>query len=274
LARAIRVARRLDHGLARRLHGVRVLVDVRTPLNLTVLRPVWRHLVDDPQLQVQFTQEDGTHVAEALEAEGLRGSLIERDAARWQRFDLVMTADLWNQTKLNRCRRRINFVHGVAGKYSLDDPHRLEAANLSKFDRIAFANEDRLARYVAAGVIDRSRAVLVGFPKSDDLVNGVWQAEVVRAELGLSPSLPTIVYAPTFSPASSLHANGEAVIQALLDTGCNVIVKLHDRSMVPHPRFTAGVDWPARLAAFETHPRFAFAKAPDVAPVEPAPVDG
>jgi GT2 family glycosyltransferase len=264
---ALRVARRLDYRIGRLCGRIRVLVDVRTPLNLTVLRPVWQRLLADPRIEVQFAEERGTGVREALEAEGLAGALIERDAALWRRFDLAMTADLWNHTKLRRCRRTINFFHGVAGKYSLDDPLRLRAASLSRFDRVAFINEDRLERYVGAGIVDRSRAVLVGLPRNDDLVNGVWRPEVVRASLGLSPSLPTIVYAPTFSPASSLHAGGETLVSALLDTGCNVIVKLHDRSMVPHPRFTDGVDWSSRLSIFDANPRFVLAKTADAGPL-------
>lgn len=236
-------------------------------MNLAVLRPVWRPLVDDPRVQVRFTEEPGTGVREALDAEGLGGALIGAEAARWLRIDLAMTADLWNHAELRRCRSRINFAHGVAGKYSLDDPASLAEANLSQYDRIAFANADRLERYVAAGVVSRSNAVLVGFPKTDDLVNGAWDRDATLTSLGLAPSLRTILYAPTFSAANSLHLGGEALVSALLDTGCNVIVKLHDRSMLPHPRYTDGIDWPDRLTAFSGNPRFALARVPDITPV-------
>jgi CDP-glycerol glycerophosphotransferase (TagB/SpsB family) len=177
-----------------------------------------------------------------------------------------MTADLWNRTDLHRCRRRINFFHGVAGKYDLDDPRKLGAADLPSFDRIAFINRDRMDRYLSAGAISARQAVLVGFPKADELVNGRWQAHAVRASLGLAPTLDTVLYAPTFSPANSLHLAGPAIVETLLASGRNVIVKLHDRSMVPHAKFTEGVDWPARLAVYERHPRFALARAADAGP--------
>ena len=48
--------------------------------------------------------------------------------------------------------------------------------------------------------------------------------------LGLDPSRPTVLYAPTWSPASSLNAMGKELDRRLLATGANLIVKLHDRS--------------------------------------------
>lgn len=258
--------RRLDHAAGRLAGRTRVLVDVRTPMNLAVLRPVWSALAADARIALTFTAEEMSGVGAALRADGLADALVERDAVAWTRFDLAMTADAWNHAPLHRCRRRINFFHGVAGKYDLDHPDRIGGAGLRQFDRVAFINRDRLERYLRCGAVRPQQALLVGFPKVDDLVNGAWPAAEVRASLGLSPSLETVLYAPTFSPASSLHLAGEAIVTALLETGRNVIVKLHDRSLVPHPRYTAGIDWVGRLAAFDGHPRYALARGPEAGP--------
>lgn len=263
---AARTLRQADHAIGRATSRLRVLVDVRTPMNLAVLRPVWARLQQDRRVAVLFTAEDADGVARALDADGLRPSLVSREAAAWMRVDLALTADAWNHAPLRRCRRWINFFHGVAGKYDLDDPRKLRAASLDRFDRLAFINEDRMRRYLDAGVIRSSQAALVGFPKTDDLVNGAWPADVVRTSLGLSPSLDTILYAPTFSTANSLHCAGESIVEALLGSGRNVVVKLHDRSMTPHPKYTDGIDWPRRLARFEAHPRFALARMADAGP--------
>ena len=48
--------------------------------------------------------------------------------------------------------------------------------------------------------------------------------------LGLSRDRPTVLYAPTWSPASSLNLLGVALLQRLRQLPVNVIVKLHDRS--------------------------------------------
>ena len=257
---------RVDHAVGRWTSGVRVLVDVRTPMNLSILRPVWNRLRADDRVQLRFCAEDHTGVLEALERDGLVNGLITRDAAGPMRWDLALTADAWNHARLRRCRRVMQFFHGVAGKYDLDNPRMLAAAGLHRIDRIAFINEDRMQRYLASGVIRPEQAVLVGYPKSDDLLNGHWPPGPVRAGLGLDPARATVLYAPTFSPASSLHLAGPAIVSALLASGVNVIVKLHDRSMKPDPRLSDGVDWPARLSSFETDARFALARDADAGP--------
>jgi CDP-glycerol glycerophosphotransferase (TagB/SpsB family) len=56
-----------------------------------------------------------------------------------------------------------------------------------------------------------------------------------------------VLYAPTWSPASSLNAIGMELVAGLLRMPVNVIVKLHDRSRDPRERYSGGVDWVARL---------------------------
>ena len=263
---ALAAIRRIDHAVGRRASRASVLIDVRTPMNLAVLRPVWRHLSQDPRVRLAFVAEDHGGALATLAPEGLAGALIPRTGARWQRWDLAITADAWNHTPLARCRRRIQFFHGVAGKYDLDHPERLAAADLHQFDRVGFINTNRMQRYLRSGAVRPEQAVLVGYPKIDDLLNGAWPAPAVRSSLGLPPDHRAVLYAPTFSTAGSLHLAGEAIVQALLDTGASVIVKLHDRSMTPDPKHTNAVDWPARLAAFAAEPRFAFARTADAGP--------
>lgn len=264
---AVRPIRRLDHALGRMGSRLQVLVDVRTPMNLAVLRPVWSALRGDSRIRLWFTAEDMKEVGAALKSDGLDSALLERDAVRWRRFDLSISADAWNQVDLSRCRARLNFFHGVAGKYDLDNPERLSAAGLDRFDRIAFINADRLRKWVNAGAVTAQQAVLVGFPKLDDVVNQRWSRHAVHESLGLDSSLETVLYAPTFSTAGSLHAAGEAIVTALLTTGRNVIVKLHDRSLVPHPRYTNGIDWRERFQSPAHRPRFAFAEQADAGPL-------
>jgi hypothetical protein len=265
--RVMRALRRLDR-MAGRLRGRRrVLVEVRTPMNLEVLRPVWSALGADARMDLSFVAEDETGVGAVLTPEGLAGRMITASSARWTRFDLALNADPWNAIDLRRCGRRLNFFHGVAGKYDLDDPAALgRGLDLRIYHRVMFPNEDRLRRYLDAGVVHPRQAVLVGFPKADDLVNGRWSAAEVRTGLGLDPARATVLYAPTFSPESSLHLAGESIVEVLLASGWNVIVKLHDRSLVPHPRFTAGIDWPSRLARFTRQPGYAFASGPHAGP--------
>jgi len=55
-------ARRIDHAAGRTLTRLRVLVDVRTPMNVAVLRPVWSALATDPRITLAFTAEQSQPV--------------------------------------------------------------------------------------------------------------------------------------------------------------------------------------------------------------------
>lgn len=265
--KTFRALRGIDRAIAHLTGPHRVLVEVRSPMNLEVLRPLWSALRRDSRVELAFTSESDDWVRPLLQAEGLADRLIPQWRAIWARFDLAVNADPWNALPLRRCWRRANFFHGVAGKYDLDDPKALgQNVDFDIYDRVMFANEDRLRRYVDGGIVPAAHAALVGFPKSDDLVNGRWTSASVRAELGLDPGRETILYAPTFSPASSLHLAGEALIDALLTTGRNVIVKLHERSTVPHPKYTGNVDWMARLARFVGRDGYAYATGAHASP--------
>lgn len=263
----VAAARALDHAVGRQLTRVRVLVDVRTPMNAAVLRSVWAVLAGDPRIELAFVAEQPATVAPMLAAAGVSGALLGREEATWKRWDLVLTADAWNHTPVRRCRRRMQFFHGVAGKYDLDNPSQLKAAGLERFDRVAFINASRMNRYVDAGLVAPDRAVLVGYPKLDDLLNGAWLATDVRRSLGLDPALRTLLFAPTFSVAGALHLAGREIVGIALESGANVIVKLHDRSMIRDAHHTAGIDWPAELGLFASNPRFVLARGADVAPL-------
>ena len=155
----------------------------------------------------------------------------------------------------------------MAGKYDLDSPDALPIG-FDLYDRVAFVNADRLDRYVNGGLVSRDAAVLVGYPKVDALVNGRYDAAAVRASLQLEMHRRTAIYAPTWSPASSLNIAGEAIVTDLLAAGFNVIVKLHDRSLDPtEARFSGGIDWRARFAAMHSPGRMAFVEAADSSPL-------
>jgi CDP-glycerol glycerophosphotransferase len=134
------------------------------------------------------------------------------------------------------------------------------------YSRVAFANADRMQRYLDGRIVTRAQAVLVGYPKLDALVNGAFNPTRVRRSLGLDPARPTALFSPTWSSASALHVAGEAIIEHLIAAGINVIAKLHDRSLQTSERFTDGIDWRARLARFAPTGAFALATTADSSP--------
>jgi CDP-glycerol glycerophosphotransferase len=160
----------------------------------------------------------------------------------------------------------MNFFHGVAGKYNLDDPSHLPI-NFELYDKVAFVNADRMRRYLDNGVISRRAAVLVGFPKIDPLVNGRYDGAAVRDRLGLEMHRRTAIYAPTWSPASSLNVAGDEIVASLVGAGWNVIIKPHDLSFDPDPKYSGGIDWRKRLRQVETPGRVAMTDEADASPL-------
>ena len=150
-SRLVRTAKRIDRTVDHLRGPRRVLIEVRSPMNLEVLRPVWSACADDPRIELTFTAIDHAWVRPPLEAAGMAHRLIPSRAAIWRRFDLAFNADPWDALNLRRCWRRVNFFHGVAGKYDLDDPAALgRNVDFSIYDRLMFANEDRGKKMAAA----------------------------------------------------------------------------------------------------------------------------
>jgi hypothetical protein len=263
---AARLIRSIDTRVRRSTGRRRVLVYVRTAMHAGVLEPIARGLERDPRLEVRYLSERDAKRDEIGRALGRPLSWISARRATWARIDLLITADPWTAPTMHRSFKRVNFFHGVAGKYNLDDPSHLPIG-FDEYDRVAFVNADRMGRYLDKCVVRRDAAVLVGFPKIDALVNGRYDGAAIRERLGLEMHRPTAIYAPTWSPASSLHVAGDAIVASLVDRGWNVIVKPHARSFDPDPQYSGGVDWRTRLRAMEVSGRVVFSESADASPL-------
>ena len=176
-----KVAHEVDHAIGRLSSVRRVLVEMRTPVYQAVLGPVCSMLQEVPGVDLSYTSEYPDRIVPLV---GSRRFLTHSEA-EWTRFDLYLNADPWAAARLRRCARRINFFHGVAGKYDLDRPRGLPMG-FEDYDRVAFINRDRMQRYLDAGVVTPSQAVLVGYPKLDRLasrqVSGARNPRRARAE--------------------------------------------------------------------------------------------
>ena len=258
IRRLTRAAHAIDHAIGRLSPVRRVLVELRTPVSKAILCPVYETLADRPDVDLFFTSEYPDRIAGLVPTQ----RLLTHAQAEWRRWDLCFDADPWGVASLRRCAKRVNFFHGVAGKYDLDNPVSLPMG-YEYYDRVAFVNRDRMARYLASRIVTTSQARLVGYPKLDRLAAGRIDGAAVRASLGLDPSRPTVLYAPTYSEASSLHLAGETIVRDAAAAGCNVIVKLHDRSLDADRRYNAGIDWRARMRALEEPRRICYVEAPD-----------
>jgi CDP-glycerol glycerophosphotransferase (TagB/SpsB family) len=245
---ALNIAREMDRQLAHWRSDKRaVLVNSRTAMNFSIVRPILEAMRADRRVQFYLTaSEQPRRLTEIYAEAGDDARLISPRRAAFKRFDAYLTADmLWPQ--LPRGTRRILMFHGVAGKYAnvYDSPD----VSMRHWDRLYFINEQRLRNFIKAGAIDAdSRAArLVGYPKLDCLVDGSLNRDEILTSLGINPSRRTVLYAPTWSPYSSLNVMGEALVEKLCAAGLAVIVKLHDRSRDPEYIHSGGINWPARL---------------------------
>jgi len=228
---------------------VRILFEAATPMSLAVFKPILDRLEQDSRLEFWFTASDRSWDAHRIfRAAGMTGRIVEAREARWRKFDAYVNTDFWNMTWLPRRTTRVHLFHGVAGKYDLDAPVAI-APVVASFDLLMFPNRQRLQKYADAGLVDSDgpQAQLVGYPKVDCLVDGSLDRAAIQRALGLDPLTPTVLYAPTWSPYSSLHSMGVDVITSLCRLGLNVIVKLHDRSYDRTTRGSGGFDWRERL---------------------------
>jgi hypothetical protein len=259
----LRGVRGLDKRLSRRSDRRRILVDARTPVNFTMVAPVYRAMQADPRVEYYFTaSEEPARISEIYhEARGIR--LIHPRRAALIRFDAYIASDFMWATLL-RDTARIQIFHGVGGKYGFDAPDR----SMREWHRLFFVNERRLRNFVARGAVDAdSPAIrLVGMPKADCLVDGTFSRDHVLQALGLDPARRTVLYAPTWSPASSLNAIGVELLEALGRMPVNVIMKLHDRSRDLRPRYSGGVDWAAKLQPLLVPGRGVLAPGHDISP--------
>jgi hypothetical protein len=261
--RLVRGVRGLDRALSRRSDRRRVLVDARTPVNFTMVAPVVRAMRTDPRVSFYFTAtEEPGRIAE-IYREAAAIATIHPKRAALLKFDAYVASDfMW--APLLRETVRIQVFHGVGGKYGFDAPE----TSMREWHRLFFINERRLRNFIAGGAIDvDSPAIrLVGMPKVDCLVDGTFTREAELASLGLDPSRPTVLYAPTWSPASSLNAMGLELIRRLDRMPVNVIVKLHDRSRDRRERYSGAVDWVAAIEPLLTPGKGAIAPGHDISP--------
>ena len=242
----------------------RILVDARTRVHYTMFAPVHAAMASDDRVEFSFiASEEPAKAASIFRDAGPQAKIVGPARAALTRFDAYVTSDfMWTRLLHRTCR--IQMFHGVGGKYGFDAP----TESLRAWHRLFFVNRRRLRNCVAAGAIDAdSPAIrLIGMPKVDVLVSGALDRDSALGALGLDASRPTVLYAPTWSPASSLNAIGVELVARLSDRPINVIVKLHDRSLDPREQYSGGIDWRTQLRPHLREGEVVLADGADICP--------
>lgn len=225
----------------------RLLVNARTAMNYATITPIVERLQRDERLEFYFAASENPSLTSSIYSDAVQPfKLVTPLQASAIQFDVYLASDfLW--MKLPRGGPRVQTFHGVAGKYRTvyDSPSQ----SMRGWDRLFFINERRLRHFIECGAIDEGSqaARLIGMPKLDCLVDGSLKRNELLSAMGIDPERKTILYAPTWSPHSSVVSMGEELVKRLGERGYAVIVKLHDRSRDLLYVNSGGVDWGARL---------------------------
>jgi CDP-glycerol:poly(glycerophosphate) glycerophosphotransferase len=249
LKRVIRAARGIDKQLRRwrSPNRRRLLVNARTAMNYATMAPIVERMQRDRRLEFYFAASEDPTLTQSIYADAVQPfKLVTPLQASKMQFDVYLAADfLW--INLPRGARRVQTFHGVAGKYR--SVYDAPSQSMREWDRLFFINELRLRHYIECGAIDEGSesACLIGMPKLDCLVDGSLKRDELLLAMGVDPLRKTVLYAPTWSPHSSVVSMGEELVRRLGEAGFTVIVKLHDRSRDLEYVNSGGVDWGARL---------------------------
>ena len=227
---------------------MRVLFTGYAPVHFVCFQPLFEALSRDPGFDVRVSG-------------GIRG--YDRDGTRthdtralYDRFnlppdsvvDVAELADL--EVDLLFCSNTKPLAPRGYGE-SIEIFHGMSFRNRSvrqeavTYDRYLVLGPYQRRRLEQRGVVvagDTDRAISVGFPKTDRLLDGSLQRDAVLTHLRLSGDRPIVLYAPTGAHHNSLETFGPDFLAGLAATGqFDIVVKPHD-----HPK--ADINWFTRLA--------------------------
>jgi hypothetical protein len=242
----------------------RVLIDGRTRVNYTMFAPVHALMRRDPRVRFAFIASEEPSRAKSIFKDAVGGRIVGPWRAALTKYDAYVTSDFtWTRHLVSPLR--IQMFHGVGGKYGFDAP----TESLQPWQRLFFVNRRRLENCVKSGAVepDSPAVRLIGMPKVDCLVDGSLRRDEALAALGLDPARPSVLYAPTWSPASSLNTCGLQLVTRLAGLGVSVIVKLHDRSRDLRHQYSGGIDWIAALTPLMVPGRIVLASSADICPL-------
>jgi hypothetical protein len=243
---------------------VRILFTGYAPVHFLCFKPLYDQLARAPGIEVQLS---GGMRSKSPQAPG--GYLYD-ERTMYQQFDLpegtvlpvgslaredydVLFAANTRRIEPRRVGTRVQIFHGMSFR------NRAIRPETSGADFYFLLGPYMKRGFEDAGILAPGdhRAVEVGFPKTDRLLDGSLDRSGVLRDHGVSGERPVVLYAPTGEHHNSLETTGEELIAKLaaLDR-YDILIKPHD-----HPH--AEIDWWSRLAPVESaHVR--LVREPDV----------
>ena len=244
--------------------AVRVLFTGYAPVHFVCFQPLFERLgalpgVDahvsgglrskTPEGEVRY-DTDGLYEPFELSPD----SVLTVDEIREMDFDMLFCANT-KRIEPRSFERSIEIFHGMSFRNKA-----IREENTGN-DRYFVLGPYMMRRFREFGFFKARdpRAVEVGFPKTDRLLEGSLDRGAILRTYGFSGERPVILYAPTGAKQNSLETMGEDLLRLLSATAqYDLLVKPHD-----HPKNK--IDWFERLAPLE-HEHLKLVREPDVVP--------
>lgn len=254
-----------------KLRGRRVLIlDLEEEMQLPFIEPVVAELIASGfPFGFYATSKTGCPLVAGMKLPAAR--VLDFRLARFMWLaDAFLSPQIWG--RVPKRVLSVHLPHGHPVKFAC-----LPKENFEHFD-VHFVTgelhrkqtEFTIAHY---GITRPIRIFDVGLPKSDKLMSNQYDREAELRRLGLDPSRPTVIYAPSWEEGLSLRAFGARLFEQLISLeDWNVIVKLHPASLVPttHPQYsfyTGNVDWRVHLDSYARASCFRHIVANEIDPL-------
>jgi CDP-glycerol glycerophosphotransferase (TagB/SpsB family) len=244
--------------------GTKVLFTGYAPVHFVCFQPLFERLNKMPGVEavvsggLRSKNEDGEvlHDADALYAPFRlsRESVLTVEQIREMDFDVLFCANT-KRIEPRSFGQSIEIFHGMSFR------NKAVREENTGNDRYFVLGPYMLRRFREFGFFaaDDPRAVEVGFPKTDRLLDGSLDRDLILRHYGFSGERPVILYAPTGAKRNSLETMGEDLIRLLSASGeYDLLVKPHD-----HPKHK--LNWFERLGPLE-HEHLRLVREPDVVP--------
>ncbi len=174
-----------------------------------------------------------------------------------RKFDILFSASSSLLVPLMNFTTRVQLFHGVSFRN-----RAVKAGNLA-YNVLFVIGPYMLKLFNDTGLLleNDPRAIPIGFPKTDSLLNGELDRSTLLKQHGFSGNRPVLLFAPAGEIHNSLETMGKEVIARLAGTGkYDLLIKPHD-----HPK-NASIDWFTELAHLESN-HVRVAKEHDVIPL-------
>ncbi|HSM59928.1 MAG TPA: CDP-glycerol glycerophosphotransferase family protein [Longimicrobiales bacterium] len=214
----------------------RVLFAGYAPVHFVCFEPIYRRLVEHPDIRVELSggrDADKNGLGELSAADLYRpfdvpeDQVVELPEMYERSYDLVFSSHISGFFP-KEDRKRVQVFHGLSFR------NMAVRRDVLIYDNLFVAGPYMMRALVDAKLFRAGdpRLVPTGFVKVDRLVDGSLDREGILARAGMTGERPVVLYAPTGQKGASIETTGPEVIRRLGASGrYDVLVKLHD-----HPR--------------------------------------